>query len=269
MFSLRHSAAARPNRSLDELAPKRAETNRAWLERAGATQGVLLLGGSSLVDFRLRVAQSVVRHDLTPSHWSLAGILVGAAGFLSVPLEPPDDPSTVPARNGVRECSLDDYDDPARYPNVAVLRFVADDEPIRAAAAEVARQRAVLDLPALVLAWLGQAWAVEDRDPLLDGKGIPSAAFVEAAYAIANVELTPGLASTSSCPEAIWQSAKWWGDYYEDAARMAVSGSVAPRGHAVPLVPSGSYAIRQRAAAIAEPERRPTRRGRPARQRGR
>ncbi|HEV8516320.1 MAG TPA: hypothetical protein VGQ47_01615 [Candidatus Limnocylindrales bacterium] len=252
MFALRQSAAERPNTALAELEPKRAETNRAWLDRAGADEGVLLLGGASLVDFRVRVAQSLVRHDLTPSHWSMAGILVGGGRFLSVPLDLGADISAVPATNGARECSLADYDDPALYPNIAVLRFVAGTEPIRAAADQVSRQRSVLDLPALVLAWLAYAWGVDDRAPLLDGKGLPSAAFVESAYAIANVELTPGLASTSSCPEAIWQAAKWWGDYYREAASLAIAGVAPSPGHAIAQVPSGTYALRQRVAAIAE-----------------
>ncbi len=28
-------------------------------------------------------------------------------------------------------------------------------------------------------------------------------------HALAGVDLTPGLASEASCPEAIWQAAKW------------------------------------------------------------
>jgi len=40
--------------------------------------------------------------------------------------------------------------------------------------------------------------------------GMPSAAMLETAYATNGFDLTPGLESRSSCPEAIWQSASWW-----------------------------------------------------------
>jgi hypothetical protein len=249
MLSMRGSTAAGPNRGLTELAPKADESNAAWLGRAGATEGILLLGGAGVADFRLRYAQSALRDDLTPSHWSLAGILLDAETFLSVPLDVPRDAATVPPANGVRRCAVADYEDAQRYPNIAVLSFSGGGEAIRNAAVEVSRQRGILDLPALVVAWLAYVWGVEDDNPLVEARGIPSAAFVEAAYSIANIELTPGLASASSCPEAIWQSAKWWGDYYRESAR--VSAAAVPRSpdHAEPRVPGGQYAIRQPAAA--------------------
>src|SRR4051812_2119022 len=37
--------------------------------------GILLVGGTSVVDFRLRTAQSHLRSDLTPSHFSHAALL--------------------------------------------------------------------------------------------------------------------------------------------------------------------------------------------------
>lgn len=256
MLSMRASTAAAPNRGLTRSRPTRGETNGAWLARAGTTEGVLLVGGSSLVDVRLRFAQSIVRHDLTPSSWSMAGLLLRGGEILTVPTDGGPDPSDVPARNAIRSMTIADIDDPARYPNVAVIAFATgDDTAFRAAADQVRRQRAIIDLPALVVAWLAYAWGVEDGNPLLAGRGMPSAAFVEAAYAVAGIELTPGLASASSCPEAIWQSAKWWGEYYRETARMAASGArAAPSvGHASPQVPTGVYAVRQPAAAVTVP----------------
>ena len=85
---------------------------------------------------------------------------------------------------------------------------------------------------------------------------MPSAAFVEAVHAIADIELTPGLASASSCPEAIWQSARWWGDYYRESARVAAAGMTRSAGHAQPQVPAGAYAVRQHAAAVDHRARR-------------
>lgn len=57
-------------------------------------------------------------------------------------------------------------------------------------------------------------------------------------------ELTPGLSSASSCPEAIRQSAKWWTPFFEDAVRDI------GLDHAVPIVPQGWFAIRQPSAAV-------------------
>ena len=263
MLSMRGSTAAAPNRGLTALEPKADETNTAWLGRANATDGILLLGGAGVADFRLRYAQSALRDDLTPSHWSLAGILLDAETFLSVPLEVAQDPATLPPANGVRRCALGDYDDPVRYPNIAVLSFSGGGEAITNAAVEVSRQRGILDLPALIVAWLAYVWGVDDDNPLVDARGIPSAAFVEAAYSIANIELTPGLASASSCPEAIWQSAKWWGDYYRESARISAAAVPRSPDHAEPKVPGGRYAIRQPAAAATvepavEPLERPS-----------
>src|SRR4051794_31361435 len=80
-----------PNKELEKVPALPQETNRAWLERVGATDGILLLGGRSLAHFRVRVAQSQVRQSMLPSDWSLAGILTGADYFLSVPLAVPGD----------------------------------------------------------------------------------------------------------------------------------------------------------------------------------
>ena len=112
---------------------------------------------------------------------------------------------------------------------------------------KVRSQRSVIDLPSLMLPWLGYIWgAGQIGNPLLQGQGLPGAAFVETVYAMAGVELTPGLASSGSCPEAIWQSVKWWHEFY---AQTASSGGGA---HGLTTVPSGAYAVRQPAAAVVE-----------------
>jgi hypothetical protein len=65
-------------------------------------------------------------------------------------------------------------------------------------------------------------------------------------YGIAGVELTPGLSSASSCPEAIWAAAKWWHQFYEQGM------GVADAAHARARIPSGHFAVRQPAAAVVE-----------------
>jgi hypothetical protein len=73
--------------------------------------------------------------------------------------------------------------------------------------------------------------------------------------------LTPGLSSASSCPEAMWQAAKWWTGFYEKtAAAPSASGGKSGKGKpgkadapkAVPMVPQGFYKIGQASAAIVE-----------------
>ena len=273
MAAMRRSPSATANQELREEKPAAGEDNRAWLE--GRADGIILLGGTSLADFRIRYAQSVLRGDLAPSLWSRCGILLEGDVFASVPLDVPD-VSAVPPRNGVRHCRLEDFVDAKRFPNLAVIRFAkAHDNALRDIE-RVCGDRSLIDLPALMLPWLGYVWGTAGAaNPLSGGVGLPAAAFVETVFAMAGFDLTPGLSSASSCPEAIWQSAKWWAHYYKDAAREreeAISRSAAasagtegaateapsaadaplvPReslGAAVPMVPSGFFIIRQPSA---------------------
>jgi hypothetical protein len=250
MLAIRHSQAMAPNALLRDAPARRGETNGAWLRRIGASSGILLLGGSSLAHFRIRVAQSHVRTDLSPSFWSLAGILEDGQLFASVPFDGCPDPSEVPRTNGVQSCRIGEYNDPVRFPNIAVLHFTDDEQPICDNIQRVKSQRSVIDLPTLMLPWLGYIWSVgQAANPLLGGQGLPSAAFVETVYGIAGIELTPGLSSASSCPEAIWAAAKWWHQFY--AEETGVGGMA----HAAARTPSGHFAIRQPAAAVVDPNR--------------
>jgi hypothetical protein len=266
MIPMRYSSASGPNTRLTDtakdtaagqapmmgFAPKAAaeepaasvESNVQWLRDTGIRDGIILLGGTSLAHFRLRVAQSQIRGDLLPSYWSLAGILIDGEQFFSVPLDTLAESSIVPTTNGVQICNLADYDDTTRFPNIAVLQFTNDSGPVLANVKRIRQQRSIIDLPTLILAWLGHIWAAgQQGNPLLLGMGMPSAAFTETAYGMAGVELTPGLSSAASCPEAIWQSAKFWHNFYEKPR------GVQNKEHARGIVPTGSYVIRQTAAA--------------------
>ncbi|HEX7331200.1 MAG TPA: hypothetical protein VF290_06855 [Pyrinomonadaceae bacterium] len=257
MISIRQSTATEANEKLDEVKAEPNETNSAWLKRVKAKDGVLLLGGAAVSHFRIRVAQSHARHDMTPSRWSLAGILLDDTNFLSVPLDLSGDASDIATANGVQTCSISNYDDPQRFPNIAVIRFTRDTEKILINAKLIAgdrearrpAQRNIIDLPTLMLPWLSYVWVCgKASNPLTDGLGLPSAAFVETVYGIAGIELTPGLASATSCPEAIWQAAKYWHAFYKEAAK---TGS---QRNARQQVPTGQYAIRQQAAAADWPK---------------
>jgi hypothetical protein len=247
MLAIRHSQATRSNEVLQQVRPRSRESNRAWLRRVGVSNGIILLGGSSLAHFRIRVAQSHVRDDLLPSFWSFVGILEDGQTFASVPFGWSADASEVPRSNGVQTCRLADYDDPLRFPNIAVLQFTDTVRPIYEHIERVKSQRSVIDLPTLILPWLGYLWSAgQAGNPLLAGYGLPSAAFVETVYGIAGIELTPGLSSAASCPEAIWAAAKWWHPFYGQG--MGVEDAA----HAVARIPSGHFAVRQPAAAVVE-----------------
>lgn len=207
------------------------------------SNGVLLLGGSSLVDFRTRVAQSHLRHDLAPSYWSIAAILEGGRRIWTVPLDSFADTSSIPAANGVRLRSVRDYDDPEVYPNIAILDFGAVTRKVGTSATEVSYQRAAVDIVSMIVPWLAFLWGTEAAaNPLLQSVGLPSAAFVEAVYGMLRLELTPNLSTQSSCPEAIWQSAKWWHSFYEETAATAPRSALREDA---PPAPSGFYIARQ------------------------
>ena len=246
------STSSQSNEKLREEPAKDGEGNRQWLARLGDADGVILVGGTSLADFRVRVAQSALRDDMFPSYWSLVGILLGGGKFVSVPLEG-HHISDVPKNNGVRELSLDDYDDARRFPNLAVVRFAKVHDTVRNDIERLKKDRGILDLTAMILPWLAFIWATKGAsNPLLEGRGLPSSAFVETVFAMSGFELTPGLSSASSCPEAIWQSAKWWTDFYRHTAAMASKSRKAKSDGAVAMVPEGFYKIGQVSAAIVE-----------------
>jgi hypothetical protein len=255
------STCSQPNANLRQEPARDGEGNRKWLARLGDENGIILIGGTSLADFRVRVAQSTLRDDMFPSYWSMSGILLKGGKFVSTPLES-DDISGVPKSNGVRELSLDDYDDPNCFPNIAVIRFAKVHDSVHDDIDRLKRDRGIIDLPAMMLPWFAYIWGTKGAsNPLLQGNGLPSAAFVETVFAMSGFELTPGLSSASSCPEAMWQSAKWWTDFYKsttanlngDAGKSGKSKTAkANPPTAVPMVPEGYFKIGQVAAGIVE-----------------
>ena len=261
MIATRQSGARKENTKLKEQRRRPRQTNSQWLA-AAVKQGdgagrVLLLGGNSLTDFRIRIAQSHARQDMLPSFWSHAAILKGKAGegdwdLYEVSLDPPGGFGIVPKNNGVQEGKLSRYDDSKRFPNIAYIHLSVKPEALRenvtsfADAVEKAvdtfrRQRSVIDASSCLIEWLAFVWGTGGKaNPLLKEVGVPSAVFVESVFAIAGLELTPGIASQSSCPEAIWQSAKWWHAFYESGAAIS------------DRAPEGKYCIDQPAAAVIE-----------------
>jgi hypothetical protein len=249
MLNLLSSTATNESAAFARDARKRQETNCAWLTRQFKALGsgargeveqtyVVLLGGLSDVAFRLRVAQSHVRHDLKPSHWSHAVLIdrlhrdVAATPILEISLEPEQGFQHPTPNNGLQESTLGAYDDRTDYPNIALLRLpvaVADwrdqKDDKRAVVDLFKWQRAVLDAPDLILAWLAFVWGVgAAANPLLHGKGIPSSAMIETILNSVGFDLSPGLSTRVSCPESFWQAAKWWEVYYEGNQRLPIHG---------------------------------------------
>lgn len=228
------SPAARRNPQVLERVRAAGEDNLDWIGRV-VKQGLvgtgpewsllLLVGGDDPLSFRLRVSQSHVRHDLSPSAWShvafvpkLAAALASspvreislapAAGFGRYGFAPP--------QNGLQKNRLGAYASAERFPNVAMLSVPLKADEVDDALDSLATQRSILDTPQLILRWLGYCWGVGvPASPLAESYGVPGAAILEAAFAAKGFDLTPGLESRSSCPEAIWQAATWWHQFYE------------------------------------------------------
>jgi hypothetical protein len=264
MLPVRQSPDAEPNWAFHEDNERAGETNLAWIQRWRADSAaffgagdVIMLGGSSLTDFRIRIAQSHARHDLTPSYWSVVGIVDANDMVLTAPLWPLIEPERVPLSNGIQALPLSTFDDQAAWPNIAVIRFPGTQlDPVECVA-RLRRQRSIIDIPTLILPWLGFVWGAGSAgNPLLNGFGLPSAVLVETAFGIAEVELTPGLAAASSCPEAIYQAAKWWTGFYTTTAGPPTTGSRRRRKNVdePPTHPTGRYLLRQREATYVEPK---------------
>lgn len=236
MLTVRGSAALDPvEKHFQRDARAAGEDNLDWVRRQlvalgydqkgpKATWLLLVGGGASMYDFRLQVAQSHLRHDMTPSHWSHTALIstvderTGDSLLLETSLEPQEGfqmPSTV---NGVQGATLDRYADPLLYPNVALIRVPVDPdlwhgslENQKSILAQFAEQRVAIDVPSLILEWLAFVWgAGASGNPILSGHGIPSAAVIESLIGAAGYDLCPGLDSAASSPEAFWQTAKWW-----------------------------------------------------------
>lgn len=231
MLNIITSPTNKPNPDFKQAKRKGAEDNTKWFTRhlktLAAEDGakgysyLVLLGGKMRADFRLRVAQSHLRHDMSPSHWSHVALLQGsgptAKGALwEISLEPRGGFRYPPTDNGVQDTGrLKDYASKNQFPNVAVLRVPVKLAEMRKVLRLFRRQRADIDCVELTLIWLGYVWGVGRAvNPLLEGYGTPSAAFIEAMASACHYDLTPGLESRASCPEAIWQAARYWHEYH-------------------------------------------------------
>jgi hypothetical protein len=166
-----HSRSKDPNPNVSELERLAGENNVGWIERAreqlGGARLVLLLGGKSHTDFRVRSAQAEARDDVTPSSWSHCGFLEANAdataewSVCEVSLERFED-GRLGSGNAIRRAPLKKYGTRAAYPNVALVALPnAKWDGYESAVNVLSRARADLDLVALVVHWLGYVWGVE------------------------------------------------------------------------------------------------------------
>ena len=248
MISILKSNATEPNHLFQPDKRVGRENNISWLERNIPYRDedhahILLIGGKNSNDFRLRVAQSHLRQDLVPSHWSHAALIgkletnLAATTVYEISLEPKQGFGFPPPQNGIQEGELNQYRSPIKYPNIAIFGVTVPKESrsdssqsfldqLLDALKRFEGQRPILDAVELTLRWLAFVWgAAGTGNPLHEGYGIPSAAMLEIVLSTVGFDLTPGLESRASCPEAIWQSAKWWHQYYEQENQAGCLGA--------------------------------------------
>ena len=231
------------------------ETNLDWLQRVipaipklekvevADPTFVLLFGGRSAYDFRIRVSQSHLRHDVSPSHWSHTAIIrktdvdhlerLRGAVVLETSLEPSDGFRIPSTYNGLQTRYLRYYDAPQAFPSIAVMRVPVDQKIWNTDSShssvslleQFAMRRSLLDVPVLIIKWLEYVWSVGvASNPLLNNWGVPSAAVVDTLLSAAGYEMCPGLDSQATSPEAFWQAARWWHPYYEVEAQPRIAG---------------------------------------------
>lgn len=258
------SNATRPNPHLRGLQRRPREGNAAWMTRAYAdlpelSEGdwmlLVLLGGTDTSSFRVRVAQSHVRTDLLPSYWSHALLLDHGSGGLAraraieVPLTQPGGREFPPRSNGIQVRPLAHYDDTDEFGNCALLGFPVPARKVLDQVERLKSQRSTLDCLEHVVRWNAFAWGVAGTpNPLNDNYGVPSAAMLEIAFSSAGLDLTPGLESRASCPEAIWTGARWWQAYYKERRQQAPVGAF-HIGHTLQITEPAQTTPRGRSAS--------------------
>jgi len=261
MITSAASRVSEPNPAFVELKRRRGDDNLAWLRKLLSSytpQGVvmLLIGGTDALAFRLRVAQAHLRNDMTPSWWSHIALVletsardIGRSRLVEISLDPAGGFGWAPTDNAVQSgVPLARYRDAGRFPNIAVVDLPPE-APARdtrtasrprgmEAMARTKRSalqdaltrfkmtRGTLDCCELVLQWLGFVWgAGQTPNPLFAGRGIPSAVLVESLTAALGFDLTPGIDSRASCPEAVWQGARWWYTLHDSVASRRLMGA--------------------------------------------
>src|SRR5262245_47736879 len=107
MIPKRRSPATSSNKALVSRDRSRGQGNVKWMMDAAGGRDpegmVLLFGAVTRTAWRLRFAQSQMRHDLLPSHWSHVALVESGGArdwrLLEISLEPRNGFGDVPLRN--------------------------------------------------------------------------------------------------------------------------------------------------------------------------
>lgn len=237
-MTMQPSTAKTPNPAVQPSRRRPGEDNVKWLARHWGEGDdacrVILFGGTGPIDFRLRAAQAMARHDFSPSNWSHVALAGPAASQLArtplteISLAPEGGFGEPPATNALQTGRLGRYADAGLFPNVALFVVSASWAEVTKARRQLEKQRPGFDLVALTLSWLEFAWGAEESgNPLGRSLGIPSAAAAEALLNAAGFDLSPGLSSRGSSPESIWQGCRWWHGFEGRTSKRQVSGHFA------------------------------------------
>lgn len=236
MIPILNSDTINPSNIFKESRRTGGQNNVKWLhEHICQKKGYLnliLIGGRSLVDYRLRIAQSHLRDDMTPSSWSSVLIVTNIekefemTGLIEISLDLNKVFNVSISSNAVNDKStIKSYANSNKYPNIAVLSFKCDVNKIENAIDIYKKNRGNNDSYELILKWLGFIIGVgKSSNPLFEGYGIPSAVFAETIVNSIGFELTPGLPNAISTPEAIWQSARWWNEFHRTREEEGIMG---------------------------------------------
>ncbi|WP_194788401.1 hypothetical protein [Pseudomonas sp. UFMG81] len=213
---------------------------------ADGEMAIGLIGSYGLFGYGLRRSQEIVRIDRGPSYWSHAFLFNGglhgdarrlrganSPWLVECTLRPSAQFSDALYRDGVMPRRLAEYA-PATFdwqrlnsiPNFAVISLAMTDEErqyVRQAALSPESARQQLALSALAGQWFNYlSDKAEVRNPLTLGQPMHSAAYVQMAYAGANIDLAPSASQSTVCPEHFWGLAKYlqgYSLYYDSASQ--------------------------------------------------
>jgi hypothetical protein len=186
--------------------------------------------------------------DRQTSQWSHAAIITDWAGEpanargVEVTLQPAQDATQVPERNGVTAFRLRRYLDGAHFPNIGLcvptfrkpkkgedeISLAKEPDERRrllvASAVSPNRDRERYPLWDLLAPWAHYAYAPDTAaNPLLEGRPLPSAALCEYAYEAIGADLTPGATGNHTSPELLYATMKHWEGGLEQMAFVSLA----------------------------------------------
>jgi len=188
-------------------------SNVAFFEKYARKGAICLFGGVEPIGRIIRDAQSLITNDGKPSLWSHAAVLIGRReddfhwlleSDISLNLE------RVQLRNGAQENRIDKYADSAKYPNLAILDFDLNEDSTKRVigkALDLVVQNVMYPISGLLGTLIAYAFRMEDRENVLnDPAALYCSAFVKEAFLSIGLDLAPGVATTNTSPEHLYQT---------------------------------------------------------------